>query len=69
MALYRDARSHADALGLRPLVAQCQLGVARLAEAAGDHDAARAELTRAAATFRELAMPYWLAQVETARAH
>jgi DNA-binding SARP family transcriptional activator len=65
-ALYREARSHAEALGLRPLVAQCQLGLGRLAEATGDAEAARTELTRAATTFRELGMPYWLAQVETA---
>lgn len=65
-ALYRETRSHAEALGLRPLVAQCRLGLGRLAEAAGDAEVARTELARAATTFRELAMPYWLAQVETA---
>jgi hypothetical protein len=32
----------------------------------GDRDAGRAEIARAAATFRELAMPYWLTQAEPA---
>jgi hypothetical protein len=64
--LYREAIARADALGMRPLLARCRLGLGRLAEMTGDRDAGRAEIARAAATFRELAMPYWLAQAEPA---
>jgi tetratricopeptide (TPR) repeat protein len=60
--LFRDAMARGEALGMRPLVARCQLGLGRLAEREGDREAGRGEIARAAATFRELAMPYWLAQ-------
>ena len=65
-SLYRDAMARGDALGMRPLVARCQLELGRLAEMTGDRDAGRAEIARAAATFRELAMPYWVAQAAPA---
>jgi hypothetical protein len=65
-SLYRDAIARGDALGMRPLVARCQLELGRLAEMTGDRDAGRAEIARAAATFRELAMPYWVAQAAPA---
>ena len=66
ISLYREAMARAEALGMRPLLARCRLGLGRLAEMRGDRDAGRAEIARAAATFRELAMPYWLTQAEPA---
>ena len=64
--LYREAMTLGAALGMRPLVARCQLDVGRLAAAAGERSAGCAEIERAAATFRELDMPYWLAQAQPA---
>ncbi|MGH7322190.1 MAG: hypothetical protein ACRELA_21565, partial [Candidatus Rokuibacteriota bacterium] len=60
--LYREAMALADALGMRPLVARCRLDLGRLAVAAGERSAGYAEIERAAAAFRELDMPYWVAQ-------
>jgi DNA-binding SARP family transcriptional activator len=64
--LYRDARTLAEELGMRPLVARCQLGLGRAAELEGDRSTAQTEIERATATFRELDMPYWLAQAQPA---
>jgi tetratricopeptide (TPR) repeat protein len=64
--LYREGMTLGQALGMRPLVARCQLEFGRLAVAAGERSAGCAEIERAAATFRELEMPYWLAQVQPA---
>ena len=66
--LYRDALTRAEALALRPLAARCRLGLGCLAERRGDRAAARTEVEAAAAVFRELGMPYWLAQAEAAPA-
>jgi DNA-binding SARP family transcriptional activator len=66
ISLYREAMARAEALSMRPLLARCRLGLGRLAEMRGDRDAGRAEIARAAATFRDLAMPYWLTQAEPA---
>jgi tetratricopeptide (TPR) repeat protein len=64
--LYREAMTLGEVLGMRPLVARCQLGLGRLAAAAGQRSAGCAEIERAAATFRELDMPYWLTQAQPA---
>lgn len=63
-ALYRDALMRAEGLAMRPLAARCRLGLGCLAERRGDAATARAEIGAAAAVFRELRMPYWLAQAE-----
>lgn len=62
--LYRDALARAEALEMRPLAARCRLGRGCLAERRGDRAAGRAEIGAAATVFRELRMPYWLAQAE-----
>jgi tetratricopeptide (TPR) repeat protein len=64
--LYDEAMAMAEELGMRPLVARCQLDAGRLWLAAGRRARARRHLERAAATFRELDMPCWLAQAEEA---
>jgi hypothetical protein len=55
----------AEELGMRPLVARCQLDAGCLWLAAGQRASAREHLERAAATFRELDMSCWLAQAES----
>jgi DNA-binding SARP family transcriptional activator/tetratricopeptide (TPR) repeat protein len=64
--LYDLAMTLAKELGMRPLVARCQLGVGSLWLRAGRRARAREHLERAAATFGELDMPCWLAQAEAA---
>ena len=64
--LYDRAMAMAEELGMRPLVARCQLDAGRLWLAAGRRARARKHLERAAATFRELDMPCWLAQAAEA---
>ena len=62
---YREALDLASALGMRPLVARCELGLGRLAAVDGSADA-ETQIARAAAAFRELGMPYWREQAERA---
>ena len=66
--LYHEAMTLGEALGIGgAAAARCRLGVGRLAAAAGERSAGRADVERAAATFRELDMPYWLAQARLER--
>lgn len=54
---YRQAMSLAEGLGMRPLVAQCHLGLGRLHRQT-------AHLEQAAEHFRAMDMPLWLQQAE-----
>jgi hypothetical protein len=54
-----------EALGMRPLVAHCRLGLGKLERRVGDRAAADAALA-AAADFRSMDMRLWLAEVEGA---
>ena len=65
---YQEALALAESLGMRPLQAQCRLGLGRLYRGAGRHKEARAELAAAAALFRSLDMPFWSAQSQAAEA-
>ena len=65
---YRDAIALGTELGMRPLVAQCRLGLGRHARASGDRSAAVTHFTEAAAMFAELRMRLWQEQAEQARA-
>jgi class 3 adenylate cyclase/tetratricopeptide (TPR) repeat protein len=56
-ARYLEASALAERLGMRPLVARCQLGLGQLNQRMGDHSSARTHLRRAAELFRALAMP------------
>ena len=56
-ARYREALTLAGRLGMRPLVARCELALGRLAERLGDRAGAEIQFTRAAALYRELDMP------------
>ena len=51
-------------LGMRPLAAHCHAGLARLFARAGEPEKAREHLTTAATMYREMAMRFWLVQLE-----
>jgi DNA-binding SARP family transcriptional activator/tetratricopeptide (TPR) repeat protein len=61
---YHDALALADELCLRPLVAQCHLGLGKLDRRADRPLEAHDHLTTAATMFREMAMRFWLEKVE-----
>src|SRR5262249_13057318 len=54
---HREALALAESLGLRPLVARCQLSLGRLYRRAGDSGNAEMYLARAATLLRDLEMP------------
>jgi hypothetical protein len=61
---YRSAEALAGALGMRPLVAQCRLGLGRLHRRSGDHQRAHDQLAGAARMFHEMDMRFWQEQAE-----
>ncbi|MGH7263357.1 MAG: ATP-binding protein, partial [Candidatus Rokuibacteriota bacterium] len=69
-AHYRQAIALADELGMRPLLAQCHLGLGTLLRRAGRAPEARARLATATALLQALEMRFWLghAEAEAARA-
>jgi DNA-binding NtrC family response regulator/tetratricopeptide (TPR) repeat protein len=58
-AAYRDAVAIAEALGMRPLLASCRLGQARLDRAAGLEERARQGFADAVEDFGALGMDFW----------
>ena len=60
----RDALALAEELGMRPLIAHCQLGYGKLYRSAGAHDRAQRHFATAMAIYRDLGMPYWLTQAQ-----
>jgi class 3 adenylate cyclase/tetratricopeptide (TPR) repeat protein len=65
---YREAQSHATAVGMRPLVAHCHLGLGALYHHTGARAAADEHLAAAATLYREMGMDFWLARTEAVRA-
>ncbi|MFQ5994126.1 MAG: AAA family ATPase [Acidiferrobacterales bacterium] len=61
---YRQGLARADELGMRPVLAQCHLGLGRLYGRTRNGEEASQHLTDAAKLFREMDMRYWVAQVE-----
>ena len=61
---YRQALALAEALGMRPLVAHCHLGLGTLHRKVGRHDEAQAELGTAAELYRAMEMPFWLERAD-----
>ena len=49
---------------MRPLAAHCHLGLGRLYRGAGEAVKAQARLSTAAAMYRDMDMPAWLARAE-----
>ncbi len=57
---YLRAVTLAEGHHMRPLMARCRLGLGLLRLARGDHAQAKAHLTEAVGSFREMGMPGWL---------
>jgi hypothetical protein len=58
----------AEALGMRPLMAHCHLGLGALYVKTGQHERAGAELSVAIVLDRGMDMTFWLPQAEAALA-
>jgi hypothetical protein len=67
-AHYPQALTLAEELSMRPLVAQCYLGLGTLYQKIGHAARAQAELTTAAELYRAMEMGFWLAQADAALA-
>ena len=63
-AYYQQALALADALGMRPLVAHCHLGLGTLYAMTGQQAQARASLAAAITLYRAMDMTFWLPQAE-----
>jgi tetratricopeptide (TPR) repeat protein len=61
---YRAAMALGDELGMRPLVAHCHLGLAKLYRRTGQHDQAHEHLTAVTTMYREMDMRFYLQQAE-----
>lgn len=65
---YRQAITLAEALGMRPLLAHCFLGLGTWYGYRRQWESARTTLTNALDLFRAMNMPPWLLQAQTAMA-
>jgi tetratricopeptide (TPR) repeat protein len=63
-AHYRQALALAEPPGMRPLVAQCHLGLGKLYRRVGERERAREHLATATSMYRAMDMPYWLEQAQ-----
>jgi tetratricopeptide (TPR) repeat protein len=61
---YRQAKALAEELGMRPLVAHCHLGLAKLYRRTGKREQARDHLTTATTLYREMDMRFWRERAE-----
>jgi class 3 adenylate cyclase/tetratricopeptide (TPR) repeat protein len=61
---YHQAIAVADELGMRPLIAQCHLGLGRLYRRMDNLEQAKRHLTTATSMMREMQMGLWLEQAE-----
>ena len=61
---YRKAMALADELGMRPLVAHCQVGLGKLYRRSGDLQLAKEHLINGVAMMREMQMGLWLERAE-----
>jgi tetratricopeptide (TPR) repeat protein len=67
-AHYHQALTLAEELGMRPLQAHCRRGLGTLYARLGQWEQARPELGAALDFYRDMAMTFWLPQVEAALA-
>ena len=65
---YQQALALAEALGMRPRVAHCHLGLGTLYRKICRHEQAQGELTTAAEMYRAMEMTFWLARAVSLRA-
>jgi tetratricopeptide repeat protein len=63
----QEATALATALGMRPLVAHCHLGLGKLYRRTGKGEQAREHLTTATTMYGEMGMRFWLEQAEADR--
>jgi class 3 adenylate cyclase/tetratricopeptide (TPR) repeat protein len=61
---YQAALTLAESCGMRPLIAHCHLGLGRLFGRSGNSEQARGHLTTAKNMYGEMAMEFWLRQVD-----
>jgi tetratricopeptide (TPR) repeat protein len=61
---YRDALELSQQLGMRPLVAHCHLGVARLSRSTGEQAKAEKHLAAAMTMYRKMGMHFWLEKAQ-----
>ena len=64
-AHHRQGLARAEALGMRPLVAHCHLGLGKLYRRTGKRQQAQEHLTTATTMYREMDMRFWLEQAES----
>ena len=64
---YRAALALAEALGMRPLVAHCHVGLGNVFRRTGKREQAQEHLTTATTMYREMDMTYWLEQAGAGR--
>jgi tetratricopeptide (TPR) repeat protein len=67
-AHYQQALALAEALGMRPLVAHCHLGLGTLYAKIGRREHPHPELSTAIALYRSMDMTFWLPEAEAALA-
>jgi tetratricopeptide (TPR) repeat protein len=67
-AHYHQALAQAEELGMRPLVAHCNLGLGTLYTRTGQQEPARTALSAAIDLYRAMEMTFWLPQAEAALA-
>jgi hypothetical protein len=61
---YANGLDIAASLGMRPLVAHCHLGLAKLSRCTDKRDEAQAHLTTATTMYHEMGMRFWLEQAQ-----
>ena len=66
---YRQATALAEELGMRPLVAHCQLGLGQISRRTGKREQARDHLTGATTLYREMDMRLGLERAEAEMTH
>jgi tetratricopeptide (TPR) repeat protein len=67
-ALYQQALTMANELGMRPLQANCHRGLGTLYAKIGQREQARAALSTAIELYRVMEMTFWLPEAEAALA-
>jgi Tetratricopeptide repeat len=60
----RAAMALAEALGMRPLVAHCHLGLGKLYRRTGNREQAQEHLTTTTTMYREMDMEFWVEKAE-----
>jgi len=64
VAAFKEALEGAQALGMRPLAARCELSLGQLCRRVHDEQSAHAYLTRAVSQLRDMEMPLWVQRAE-----